>query len=78
MVDNVVTGPFITRLNSDPDRVLADQIGHMDNVLVLGTDKDGNEVFVSSVANGPDVLWFLQRAIHKLMRVVENDKEFEE
>jgi len=78
MTDNVINGPFITRLNGDPDRTLADCIGQMETVVVIGTDKQGNEVFVSSIANGPDVLWLLQRHIHKLMHVVEDDKEFGE
>lgn len=78
MTDNVINGPFLTTLNGDPDRTLADWIGQLDSVVIIGTDKQGNEVFSSSIANGPDVLWLLQRHIHKLMHVVDNDKEFGE
>lgn len=51
----------VTRLDIPPDRVLQGQHGKLEHVVVIGWDKDGNESFSSSIADGAQVLWLLER-----------------
>lgn len=69
--DNVVTLPVVTSLNLQPDRVLGDLTGKLKSVVVVGWDTEGGEVFASSLADGAEVLWLLERAKLKLLRVVD-------
>lgn len=64
---DVVDLPVITTLDLDPDRLLQKAIGKMQRVLIIGIDKDGEEYFASSVADGGTVLWDMERAKFKLM-----------
>lgn len=57
-----------TTLDIDPDRILQSAIGQMDQVVLIGWDKDGQEYFASSVSDGGTVLWHLERAKLKLLR----------
>ncbi len=65
----------ITRLDTDPDRMLNAAIGNMEHVVILGFHKDGSEYFAASQADGAQVLWHLERAKHKLMRIVDDMTE---
>lgn len=56
-----------TRLNLPPDRVLEKAVGEMSGVVVLGYDKDGNEYFASSYADGGEILWLLEMCKKRLM-----------
>ena len=58
----------VTTLDIDPDRILQSAIGKMDQVVLIGWDKDGQEYFSSSVSDGGTVLWHLERAKLKLLR----------
>lgn len=62
---------MITKLNLDPDRVLSKAIGELTEVVVIGFDKDGDEYFASSIADGGSVVFHLERAKHKLMRIID-------
>lgn len=61
----------ISRLDLDPDQVLQAAIGEMDEVIICGFDKDGNQYFASSVADGGQALWHLERAKWALMKKVD-------
>jgi hypothetical protein len=52
----------VTRLDIPADRVLGSAVGKLEGVVILGYDKDGEEYFASSYADGADVLWLLERA----------------
>ena len=52
----------ITVLDLDPDRTLREAEGVLEHVVIIGRTKDGDEYFSSSVADGGDVLWMLERA----------------
>lgn len=73
MADNVVDFGGITTLDIDPERVLKAAIGQLESVIIIGITKDGEEYFASSVANGPSVLWDLERAKLKLLQVQYED-----
>ena len=72
MSDNVVTLPGITSLKVSPDRVIEaaahDQYG-LTEVVIIGTTKDGEFYFASSETDSPSVIYYLERAKHKLMKI---------
>jgi hypothetical protein len=61
----------ITFLDMPTDVILQSAIGKLESVIVLGYTNDGEEYFASSMANGADALWHLQRAAHKLLSMPE-------
>ena len=61
-MSNVVYLSTVTRLDLPPDRILEQAVGKMEGVIVIGYDKDGNEYFASSYADGGEALWLLERA----------------
>jgi hypothetical protein len=66
---SVVDLNVITTLSLDPDRVLQKAAGKLDRVIVIGQTKEGEEYFASSEADGGCVLWDMERAKLKLLRV---------
>ena len=66
---DIISLPVITRLDLDPDRVLTEACGNLENVVVIGFDKDGEEYFASSIAAGPEVLWLIERMKKALLEV---------
>ena len=57
----ITTLPVITRLNLDADRTLENLDGKLEGFVLAGYDKDGNEFFSSTYADGGDALWLLER-----------------
>ena len=51
----------VTRLDLPVDRVLEAAKDFLDDVVILGYDKDGMEYFASNMADGGSVLWLLER-----------------
>lgn len=71
-MDNVVDFNGITRLPSDPYRIIKKACqAEMTSIVIIGFDKDGEEFFASSEADGGAVLWHLERAKKKLLEVPE-------
>ncbi len=66
-MSNVVSIGGITKLDLPPDRVLEATKGELEGIVILGYDKDGNEYFASSYADGGDVLWLLERCKQELL-----------
>ena len=69
MTNNVIPFCGITRLDIDPDVVLKAAIGKLERVVIAGMDKDGNEYFAASVADGADALWYLKRCEKTLLEL---------
>lgn len=61
----------LTRLNINPERVLDAAKGEVDRVVILGWAADGEEYFASSIADGADVLWLLERLKKRLLETVD-------
>jgi hypothetical protein len=59
MSDNVIPLNNITRLDLPPDRILDGAKGELDGLIILGYDKNGEEYFASTYADGGEVLWLL-------------------
>ena len=71
---NVVILNLVTRLDVPADRVLNAALEHgLDQVVISGYDKDGNEYFASSVADGGQALWLLERCKKRLLEAPENE-----
>jgi hypothetical protein len=68
-VGKVVTFTGITKLDLPADRILENAIGELDGVVILGYQKDGEEFFASSYADGGDVLWLLERCKKQLLEI---------
>lgn len=66
-VDNVVVLPVVTSLPLDPTRVLGEAMGQVTKVVIFGVTETGEEYFASSISDGADILWMMERARHKLM-----------
>ena len=59
----------VTYLDLPPDRILNGALGKLDGVVILGYDKDGNQYFASSYADGGEVLWLLEKCKLALLNV---------
>jgi len=59
---NVVPFTGLTKLDLNPDSILENAVGNLTDVVVLGTDKDGNEYFACSSGDSAVVLWHLEAA----------------
>lgn len=70
MDDNVIPFTGITRNSLQVERVMDEASAATDGVFVgIGWDADGEFYFASSVADGADVLWLLEKAKQKLLAV---------
>lgn len=70
---DVVDFNAITNQDLDPNKVLTAAIDQLDSVVLIGYDKNGNEYFASSIADGADVVWLLERLKFVLMQSVDGD-----
>jgi hypothetical protein len=68
-MSNVILFNGITKLDLDPDIVLESSKGKLEGVILIGYDKEGEEYFVSTYADGGDVLWLLERMKLRLLNV---------
>lgn len=68
---DVVDLGVVTTLPLDPDRILQKAVGQLDRVVLIGIDKDGGEYFASSDPDGGTVLWDIERAKLKLLRLAD-------
>ncbi|MGB3209176.1 MAG: hypothetical protein WBB19_00580 [Desulforhopalus sp.] len=78
MNDEFVTLSDVRYLDIPADRILEAARGELNDVVIIGTHKDGTEYFASSVADGPNVNWMLDRAKKALVEIVdekENQKD---
>lgn len=61
----------ITKLDIPADRVLEQAVGELERVVVIGYHKDGSEYFASSIADGGDVNWLLDRCKKNLLDLLD-------
>jgi hypothetical protein len=68
----VVALPCITKLDLPAERILNQALERgLQECVVIGFDAEGGEFFASSVADGGAVLWHLERAKLKLLRLAD-------
>lgn len=69
-MDNVIVLPVITSHDIPPERVLESALkADLERVVVMGYDKDGNEYFASSIADGSSVVWLAERLKLQLLTI---------
>jgi hypothetical protein len=68
-MSNVIPFNGITKLDLNPDIVLENTKGKLEGFFICGHDKDGQEYFASTYADGGDVLWLLERMKLRLLTV---------
>ena len=73
MRETVIAVPGDTYHCDHVDKALLTAIGKLDEVVIIGTYKDGGEYFASSVADGPNVNWMLDRAKKALIEIIDDD-----
>lgn len=72
--DNVVVLNVVTRLDIPAERVLRAALeAGLDKVVVCGYDAEGNEYFASSIADGADTKWLLDRHALKLLQLGDGE-----
>ncbi len=70
---NVVVLDVVTTEDVPPERILnGAQDAGMTEVVVVGFDRNGQEYFASSVADGGSALWHLERAKLRLLRMPDD------
>ena len=67
--DNIIQFRGVNRLDIQPNKVLKGAVDQLDHVFIAGYDKDGEFYFASSMADGGDVLWLMEKAKNFLMNV---------
>ena len=72
-MSNVVQLPVITTLDLNADLTLENLVGKLEGFILAGYDKDGNESFSSTYADGGDALWLLERC--KMALLSQGDPE---
>lgn len=63
----VINLPCVTVYNLPPNRVLQGAWSKLTGVVLIGWDKEGEFYFASSIADGGDVLWLLEKAKKELL-----------
>lgn len=67
-MSNVIPFSGVTKLDLDPDIILEANKGKFEGFVIIGRDKEGSELFVSTYANGGDMLWLLERCKQLLLK----------
>ena len=65
----VVGFNIFTKTDIPPDMVLKAAVEKLDKVVIFGYTKDGEEYLASSTADGPDVLWLLEKCKRNLLNI---------
>lgn len=71
-MSNVHQFTGVTKLDLPPDQVLEQAMGKLETVLIIGYDKEGEEYFASSVADGGTALWLSKKFEKALLSVMED------
>lgn len=71
---NVIPLGGVTKLDLDADRTLEGLKGDLSGFVIAGYDKDGNEFFSSTYADGGEVIWLLERMKLMLLRIGDKDQ----
>lgn len=67
----VVKWTGLTRHDTNPDDRLQEAVGIVEGCVIVGFDKDGDDYFASSYADGADVVFLLERAKYNIMRKID-------
>ena len=68
MSDNVIPIGGITKLDIPPDKILENNMGKFESIVIMGWDKEENEVYASSIADAGEILWLMERMKIELLK----------
>ena len=71
--NNVIYADFCTTMDIDPDDVLNAALGKLGEVVLIGTNQDGTSYVASSTGDTAAIMLYLERARHKLNRMLDNE-----
>ena len=71
MTDNVIELKMITKMDLPPDRILEAAKGRLETCIIIGYNKDGSEYFASTKADAGEVIYHLERAKYKLLKICD-------
>ena len=72
MTDNLVHFDGITRLDLPPERILQKALeANLTGVVVIGWEEGGDIYHASSLADGGEVLWLLEKTKQDLLNTGE-------
>ncbi len=75
-MSNVVELGTATRLDIPAEKVLKSALDRdLKSIVIVGIDKDGNEYFASTMADGGDCIYWLQRGIWRLNKIADKIEE---
>jgi len=70
---NIINFTGITKLDLPVDRIIKGAVdAGLTEIVIIGYDKDGEEYFASSIADGGSVLWHLERSKKKLLEIPDD------
>lgn len=73
LADNIAMFPGITPNDYDANIMLeAATRADLENVIILGWKKDGSMFFSSSMGDGPECLWLIEKTKAALLTAGEN------
>lgn len=64
---DVIVGDFSTNGDIPPDRILEAAMGQMDEVIIVGTDKNGDLYLATSDGSIPNAMFMLKLAEVRLL-----------
>ena len=74
--DNIVELGAFTKLDIPPDRVLSSAVDKLQDVVIVGWEKETSLLyFASSTANGPEILWLLEKAKERLLSLEYQEED---
>lgn len=71
MTAKIIPLNCVTYLDLPVDRVLDGAKDQLEGVVIIGYDKNGEQYFASTYADGGTVLWLLEKCKEQLLRSVE-------
>lgn len=67
----VIIAEVVTTLDTPADRLLESAIGRLDECIIVGTDKEGNDFFASNRSDAGTAIYHFERAKHRLMKLID-------
>lgn len=64
---DVIEGRFVTKADISPDSMLEAAIGQLDEVIIVGTDKNGDLYLATSDGSIPNAMFLLKLAEVRLL-----------
>lgn len=72
-MSEVIKFPGKTYADIPPDDILANAMGKLSGVVLVGYTTDGQKYIASSMSDGPQMVWLLERAKLYVIEDEQND-----